>query len=333
MSLPPVLHRVWRFFCTYEPVRHARWELVVMRFLFALLVWDTQTGWVAHLNDPPAILQAVLNNAQTGDIRYKSQPHPNGLAMWLDLTFFANDAIEKPLRMAVAASLVLYVLGVPTVLSLLVPMVFGIGTSTLSNSQGSIGHTSQVLHLTLLALWLAGVWGVGCRIRKKPLPNGWSAGEFEASWARQAIMAVYGVSALTKLVISGGDWLSSARYLPLHIVKSRDMKFYDNLDASVLRYDWLPQLMMDHSLCFIIIFGLALPLELFAFVGLYNRRSAALLGIALILFHEVVTQLMSLSFIFNKALLLVFFVAPWWWLARLLGGRRQSESEVGIASP
>lgn len=325
MTMPVYVQNCWRFFCAYEPMRHARWELAVMRLLFALLVWDTQTGWVAHLDDPPAILQAVLNNAQTRDILYESQPHPNGLAIWLDLTFFADNAIEKPLRMAMAVSLLLYVLGVPAALSLLLPVVFGIGTSTLSSSQGSIGHTAQVLHLTLLVLWLAGMWSLWCRFRKKTLPHGWSAGEFEAAWARQAIMAVYVVSALTKLVSSGGDWLSSARYLPLHIVKSSDMEFYDNLDASVLRHDWLPQLMMDHPLWCIIIFGLALPLELFAFVGLCNRRSAALLGIGLIVFHEVVTQLMSLSFIFNKALLLVFFVAPWWWLARLFQGRRQSK--------
>jgi hypothetical protein len=298
-------------------MRHARWELAVMRVIFALLVWDTQTGWVAHYSDPPAIVHAVLNNAQTRDINYVSQPHPNGLGMWFDFTWLSQDSIEKPLRWAMAGSLLLYALGVPSALSLLIPVLFGIGASTLANSQGAIGHTSQVLHLTLLSLWLAGLWTLWCRWQKKPLTEGFSAGEFEAFWARQAIMAGYVVSAISKLFFSGGDWLSSARYLPLHIVKNSDMEFYDHLDATVLRHDWLPQMMMDHPLWCIVIFGLALPLELFAFLGLCNRRSAALFGIGLIAFHETVTQLMSLSFIFNKALLLVFFVAPWWWIARL----------------
>jgi hypothetical protein len=317
MTLPPTIQRVWHFFAAYEPMRHARWELVLMRVIIALLVWDTQTGWVSHLDDPPAIVQAVLHNAQTRDFNYESQPHPNGLGMWFDLTWLSEDNIEKPLRAAVAVSLLLYALGVPSALSLLVPLFFGVASSTLANSQGAIGHTSQVLHLTLLSLWLAGLGTLWCRWRKKPLANGFSAGEFEASWARQGIMAGYVVSGISKLLFSEGSWLTSARYLPLHIVKNRDMELYDKLDANAVSLEWLPQLMMEHPVWCIVIFGLALPMELFAFLGLCNRRSAAFFGLGLIAFHETVTQLMSLSFIFNKALLLVFFVAPWWWAVRL----------------
>ena len=64
-------------------------------------------------------------------------------------------------------------------------------------------------------------------------------------------------------------------------------------------------------------FGLALPLELFAFLGLRNRRIALVFGLGLIAFHESVSVLTHLAFIFNKLLLLFLFVSPQWWLARL----------------
>lgn len=329
-SAPSFMKRLWQFFTHCEPFRHARWELALLRVIVALLVWDTQTGWVAHIHEPQEIPRAILENSQKADIRYESQPHPNGLAMWFDFTFISKDSLEKPLRNAVAVSLLLYVLGVPAALSLLLPMFFGIAASTLANSQGAIGHTSQVLHLTLLSLWLAGVWSLWCRWKKKPLPHNYTSGEFEASWARQGIMAGYVVSAISKLFFSEGSWLTSARYLPLHIVKNKDMEVYDKLDPASVSHEWLPQLMMEHPLWCIVIFGLALPLELFAFLGLCNRRAAAFFGIGLIGFHETVTQLMSLSFIFNKILLLAFFVAPWWWIARWF--QKQPATAVTLAS-
>ena len=123
----------------------------------------------------------------------------------------------------------------------------------------------------------------------------------------------------TKIIFSKGAWIASTRYLPLHIVKNRDMEYYEQLDSAALNLSWLPHIMMDHQWLSATLFGFALPLELFAFWGLYNRRSAAIFGLGLIAFHQSITELMSLSFIYNKALLLVLFVGPWWWIARLFG--------------
>jgi hypothetical protein len=97
------------------------------------------------------------------------------------------------------------------------------------------------------------------------------------------------------------------------------MEYYEQLNPAALKLSWLPQMMMDHPWLSAGLFSVALPLELFAFWGLYNRRSAAVFGIGLIGFHQSVSILMNLSFIYNKALLLVFFVAPWYWIVRCFG--------------
>ncbi|MDB6137475.1 MAG: hypothetical protein JWO94_547 [Verrucomicrobiaceae bacterium] len=314
-----ILQRLIQFFLAHEPMRHPRWELVIMRVVLAMLLWDMHSNWTMAYKDPVQAVRLMVVNPPSIDVMESSQPQPNGLGLLVDFSFLSNDRVEKPLRVLTAVSLLLYIAGIPSVLSLAIPLFFCVGVATLKNSQGFIGHTAQVLHLVLLSVWLAGLWGLWQRRQGRALPWGFNQGQLEADITRQAVAAGYVVSGLTKLAFSHGAWFSSAKYLPLHIVKNTEMKYYDAINPAALKNDWLPQLMMEHPLLCQLLFGAALPLELFAFVALFNRRSAALFGIGLIAFHESVTQLMSLSFIFNKALLLVFFVAPWWWVLRKKG--------------
>lgn len=79
--------------------------------------------------------------------------------------------------------------------------------------------------------------------------------------------------------------------------------------------DWLPEFMMTHPLLSQLFFGLALPLELLAFLGCRNRRLALIFGSSLLLFHWSVKQLTELDFEYNTLLLWVLMVNPVWWLA------------------
>lgn len=312
---PPLWKRITRYWLAYEPFRHARWEIILLRCILAILFWDVHTGWIGRWNEPVHVVAQMVTPSLQNDMKYTTQPHPNGVGMFVDFSFLSNDTYEKPLRAATGLSLLAYALGVPAEFSLAIPVFFGLGTATLSNSQGAIGHTAQGLHLVLLVLWLAGLWSRWCQARGQSLPSGFSSGELGLDWARQGLMAAYVVSAITKVVNSDGNWLSDARYFPLHVVKNNDMEFYDTLNPAAQKLDWLPQVLMEHPVVCIFFFGLALPLELFAFLGLYNRRIAVIFGLGLIAFHQSVTVLTNLSFIFNKLLLLFLFVCPQWWLA------------------
>jgi hypothetical protein len=290
-SPSPLWKRLWLSLWRLEPIRMPRWEVFIVRLAFALLVWDTQTGWISFWNDPPQAARAMVENASTFDIRWDTQPHPNGLGYLFDFTFISNDAIEKPVRYAMGISLILY-------------------------SQGSIGHTAQGLHLALLAVWLAALYAFIQKRRGRPLKFGYTSGEFELDWARQALSAAYVVSAITKLIVSKGLWFLDAKYFPLHILKNNEMQYFDTLDETTRRLAWLPDFALQHPHWCQFLFGIALPLELFVFIGLRNRRAALLFGLGLIGFHQSVTELTHLSFIFNKLLLLILFVAPWYWLTK-----------------
>ncbi len=298
----------WRATCKnwlrHQPIRHARWEVLLLRLGLAWVVWQTFDG----------------------NSDFTAQPHPNGIARWMELTFLSDDAIEMPLRKAARACLAAYVLGVPAALSLLLPLALGIALFTLKNSQGAIGHSFQVVHLCLLAAWLAGVWRLRCRLAGKALPQAFTPGQLELDWARQALMAGYVVSAITKLIESGGLWFRDSQYFALHLVKNLDMKFYGTLEEGTRRMEWLPEFMIAHPHWSQLFFGLALPLELFAFLGCRNRRLALIFGLGLIAFHACVKQLTELDFVNNSLLLWVLMVNPAWWLIASWRPRSQAEA-------
>ena len=321
---PPIWKRVLNFWFAHEPVRHARWEIILLRIVLAMLFWDIHTAWLPLKNHPAQAFKQMATLSPTSNLQYDKLPHPNGFAMFADLSFLSNDSIEKPLTACTGVSLILFVAGVPAAFSLAIPALFGIGLTTVINSQGAIAHNAQGLQLVLLCMWLAGLWSLWCKSRGRPLPWNFTPSQLEFDWARQGLMAAYVTSAVTKVVNSDGNWLSDARFFPLHMVKNNDMEFYDTLNAAAQKIDWLPQVLMNHPWVCIFFFGLALPLELFAFLGLYNRRIALIFGVGLIAFHQSVTVLTNLAFVFNKLLLLFLFVAPQWWIVcgiRKLMGR------------
>ncbi|MCB1227537.1 MAG: hypothetical protein KDK99_17090 [Verrucomicrobiales bacterium] len=276
----------------FEPIRHQLWERILIRASLALVI-----GWTL-----------------TGDSAFQTQAHPNGLARFMDLTFLSQDSVEVWLRPACKASLVLWVFGVPAVLSLLLPLTAGIGFITLKNSQGAIGHTFQVVHLCQLAIWLASAWSMIQHLRRRALPHHFSPAQLEIDWARQALMASYVVSAITKLMESGGMWFRDSQYFALHLIKNKDMKYWETLDESARSMEWLPDFLMQHPLLPQVLFGIGLPLELFAFFGCWNRRLALVFGVALYGFHLCVKQLTLLDFEYNMWLLLILMIHPLWWI-------------------
>jgi hypothetical protein len=115
-------------------------------------------------------------------------------------------------------------------------------------------------------------------------------------------------------------WFRDSQFFALHLIKNNDMKFYGKLEEGVQQLQWLPEWMMQHPMACQVFFGLALPLELFAFFGCRNRVMGLVFGVSLIAFHLSVKQLTQLDFVYNMQLLMVLMVNPVWWVV-LIGKR------------
>ncbi|MEZ0388658.1 MAG: hypothetical protein ACAI34_16415 [Verrucomicrobium sp.] len=299
----------WRFWFSFEPMRHAKWEAWLMRLGVALITAPTVCG----------------------ASRFTSLPTPHGMGAWgWDFTWVGNDAFMHQWMIPVLGiSLLLYVAGLLPVVTLIPALVVSIAHGVVGNSQGAIGHTTQIVSVTLLAAWMAAVWGHVCALRKQRLPHDFNAGQLGLDWARQSVMATYVVSAITKLYESGGNWLADTPYFGLQIAKSTDMAYYTHL-VPADNAAWLAQYFVDHPLVAQFALGFGLPLELFAFTALLNRRIALVYGALLYLFHQTVTEVMNLGFLYHKGLLLVLFINPvWWGVQGVLSLWRRTQSPAG----
>jgi len=130
----------------------------------------------------------------------------------------------------------------------------------------------------------------------------------------QMMAMSYVVSGVSKLWRSEGAWLSEVRNIPLQFEKNRLNEYHDTLimplQSSTDRMaDWIGQ----HPNLAGALFGIGLFLELFAFLGLWNRRTMALFGFSLMLMHMMISDLMNLGFYYHKAALLLFWInVPYW---------------------
>ncbi len=278
----------------YEPMNLARWEVLLVRAGLAWLVWRVMLG----------------------DSQYLSQDHPNGVAMFADLTWLSDNRWENILRPVSGACLAAWVIGAPGALALLVPLLFGIGLMTLKNSQGAIGHSYQAVHLCLLGAWAASVAYWIMRWRGRKHRAGLTAGQWEVDWAMQALGAGYVSSAISKLVESHGMWFADSQYFALHLIKNNQMKYLEYLEGAPPTMGALPQWLMDHPFWAQFLFGIALPLELFAFLAPRNRVMALAFGGGLLLFHEMVKALTQLDFVFNESLLVILWINPLFWMTK-----------------
>lgn len=307
--------RIFHWLFAVEPMRHTWWETLIMRGIIAYAAW----------------ISMVLPSPFT------SLPHPHGLAVWgVDFTWLGNASLAPTLHIIVNTCLVLYVLRIVPVLTLLPILICSIGHGVLGNSQGAIGHTTQILTVALLAQWLAHAWACVQPRTRWPMPHGFDASQLAADWARQVVAAGYVVSAISKLIESGGDWISDTPYFGLQIVKSQGMGFYDHLIARTGSSElWLGQWFVDHPHAATLILGAALPLEFTAFLALNNRRIALLYGLILYAFHDTVTEVMQLGFLYHKLLLLALFINPvWWivlWVRRLLNKKSGGAAETAAS--
>src|SRR3954454_23703912 len=102
-------------------------ERIVIRVLFAWLIWRAT----------PAGL--VVNGI----------PAPNGIARLFDLHFLLDPRVFAVAHTVLGAALVLYILRVLVWLALPVALFVNLAANAITNSQGAIQHSAQIVSLVL----------------------------------------------------------------------------------------------------------------------------------------------------------------------------------------
>ncbi|HEY1582512.1 MAG TPA: hypothetical protein VGF73_05395 [Chthoniobacterales bacterium] len=267
----------------------AFYERVVMRVLFAWLVWRA-TPDVLFANGIPA---------------------PNGITRLFDLHFLLDPRAFAFARMMLAAALILYTLRFVVWLALPVALFVNLAANGIMNSQGAIQHAAQIVSLVLLAQTTAHFYGLWRR------RQGETRGLLESRaiwWSQQTIVAVYLLAGIAKLIVTKGLWIFQARWIGVSIAKAAYQSFYDTLNQVDLdRQLAMANFAAAHGWIVALIAATGLLLELGSPLALINRAWAALVGVALVCFHLGLDYSMHLAFIYNQWLLIIFLInAPYW---------------------
>ncbi len=290
-----MIERLRKFLSHFHPRPVAAWELLIMRVLFALVVYKT------------------LPNA--GQI-YDTQTSPNGIAHFVDLTFLAADGVYPALKIAMAAALAIYASGFLLPLVLPFILIAHVMIRTLFNSQGWIHHGVQMVSLVLLAQTLVVLTFLVYRLLKKrpfPLTGGRSMGSYFLFYSQMAIISIYVVSVVSKVDRSDGQWFAKSHYIGLHVVKAERDRYYGKLHDPPPGDVPAARIMLANPNLTRLFLGAGVLLELLAFLALYGRGAALAFSLSMIVFHRSIAALMSIYFHFNEMLLVIFLVnAPYW---------------------
>jgi hypothetical protein len=212
--------------------------------------------------------------------------------------------------------LIAYTLGRFSLPALTYLLALIVSFGTLRNSQGAIGHTTQLLALVMLAQWSMSLVNVLTNPHK--LWALWTTdreGERRSIHAaRVVIAAAYLTTAISKLDRSHGRWLMDTPNLSVQMVKTQANDYYNTLEPIRPAFaEKLPDLIAAHPNLARMFFAPALCIELFFLLGLLGRAWSAGMGLAAIGLHRSIELLMGLNFQSHEVLLWIFFVnVPYW---------------------
>jgi hypothetical protein len=287
-----------------EPI--SRWQWFLMRLLFGAMLVFIFTDW--H------------------PFRHVAQDKPKGVANFVDLTWLHHGIMEPgeelgargagPLTWVPRAGLyeeflviaciliAVYVLGygirfVLPVLALMHMLVW-----TYHDSQGYTYHGHQMISIMLLGQAAVAWWKC-----KQP-----DAEQRAQLWyySRGIILAGYVTSVVTKIINSKGMWLWNSQYLSVEIIKTHRLSYYKDLEVEFAGDPASATLLLDHPYLAMLIFDVGFFIELFAWVGLRDRKWSCFMGISIIILHLSIAWLMRLSFTNHQILCFIFLVnVPW----------------------
>ena len=286
-----------------QVVRHAGWEMTLMRIAFAVMVWQSI---------PIFFYQTSL-------------PHPTGMAHFVDLRFLTNPDILGVLRGMLAVALLFYVAGLFVFLSLGFMTFLLVACGSFDNSQGAINHSFQPLALAALAQWVvAGFFAIRARMADHraffPIA-GCETHRYLVHAAKVALVSCYVTSAFTKLERSDGEWINRTPNLAVAIAKTNAKSYLNAFEPTQHWARTAPALIIDHPNLTRVFFGFGLALEMLSFLALLGRWPAAAIGASIIAMHHMISQVMDLHFAIFEKLAFIFLVnVPWlaaWALLKL----------------
>jgi hypothetical protein len=289
-----------------EPI--SRWEWFLMRLLFgAMLVW-LFTDWhpFRHVAQDLTWLHDGAHDEGEGQIIIneageKEKTSARGAG---PLTWVPRAGLYEEFLVIACVLIAAYVLGLGIRFVLPVLALMHMLVWTYHDSQGYTYHGHQMVSIMLMGQAAVAWWK-----RKQP-----DAEQRSQLWyySRGIILAGYITSVVTKIINSKCMWLWNSQYLSVELVKTHRLSYYKNLEPQFAGDPQSATLLLHHPYLAMLLFDVGFFIELFAWVGLRDRKWSCIMGISIIIMHLSIAWLMRLSFTNHQILCLIFLVnVPW----------------------
>jgi hypothetical protein len=234
----------------------------------------------------------------------------NGLARLVPLMWMLEPTTLMVIRVVAGVGLGCFVFGWAPVMSFLPGLFTLLGMGALRNSKGDISHSTQVLAMSALAMWLCYLYAA---LRRKEWLRATLTTQRAAIFGIILMLsASYVSSGIVKMKASGGHWIARIPSMSVQMIKSNLSDYYSDPQDTVSKTmtETAPQFFIQHPFTAKVVFGTGLGLELGAFVLLLSRRWALLWGGSLLLMHAGISFLMDIEFWNHMSLLALTCVIP-----------------------
>lgn len=183
--------------------------------------------------------------------------------------------------------------------------VFSILVFSIEESNGIMNRAS-LISMVFIAQWIAYL------LYDKQSNN---LIKFRLQFGVQLVVATYMLSAISKLVRSGINWVNDSQYAVLQIQKSIYYNFYDSNNTSFIKEGaHFVQFMNHHSTFFSLLFLSALVIEFTVFIALFNTKMRILYGLLLLSMHIGIFVVMDIVIPHVFIPMILLFLNPFYYI-------------------
>jgi hypothetical protein len=233
---------------------------------------------------------------------YKSAPFPQGIFTFDVVANIENSITNYILMLASVIFCAMYLYEKMMRLTTLAIFIISVFAFSLEESNGILnryGLLSMVFFVQFLAYQLAHYY--------KSLNHT----QLRFLFSIQVITGGYILSGLSKLLVSGFDWISNSKYLSLQIIKSHYYNYLTYGNPQTLEIgEKYAQFAQQNTVIIQTLLTTSIVLELFAWISIGNKKRAIIYGSLLMLMHTGISILMDIKLVGISRPMFIFMVNP-----------------------
>ena len=234
--------------------------------------------------------------------KYSDAPLKIGVCSIFPCNFLIADGMESFMLVLVFLTSILYLFEIKMALSTAVMFVVSLVVFSIEESNGVLERRG-LLTFIFFAQFIAYVFSEKKRSQR--------LSKNRVQFSIQVIAIGYTLSALSKLLNSGWHWVLDGKNMALQILKSFH---YQYVDAGNIEFLSQGTRMADsfgnNEYLIYICLSFALLLESFALISVFNKKTAFIYGILLLMMHWGIEEVMAINITAIVYPMIIFMLNP-----------------------